>query len=102
LLRSLQWVSDFNGHGEAGLARTVRSPKKPLGNVDQRWIDTALEVIVEHTDRSRPSRTMVIDRTNARVTARFGPDVVKRPSRATAFRVLEELEKRHPTFRLST
>lgn len=97
-----QWVSDFNDHGEAGLARTVRSPKKPVGHVDQRWIDTALEVIVEHTDQSRPSRTMVIDRTNARVTARFGPDVVKLPSRATAFRVLEELEKRHPTFRLST
>ena len=70
--------------------------------VDDRWVETALEVMVEHTDQSRPSRTMVIDRTNARVVARFGPDVVKQPSRATAFRVLEELEKRHPTFRLST
>jgi transposase InsO family protein len=34
--------------------------------------------------------------------ARFGPDVVIQPSRATAFRLLEELERRHPTFRLST
>jgi transposase InsO family protein len=33
--------------------------------------------------------------------ARFGHGVVRAPSRATAFRVLEELERRHPTFRLS-
>jgi hypothetical protein len=44
---------------------------------------------------------MVIDRTNARVLAWFGEGVVKVPSRATAFRVLEESERRHPTFRLS-
>lgn len=94
-----RWVSDYRRDGEAGLAKSTpeRSTK-----IDQRWIGTALEVMVEHTDQSRPSRTMVIDRTNARVVARFGPDVVKQPSRATAFRVLEELEKRHPTFRLST
>ena len=30
-----------------------------------RWVDTALEVMVEHTDLSRPSQTMVIKRTNA-------------------------------------
>lgn len=97
-----QWVSYFRSDGEAGLARTVTSVTKPLGKVDDRWVEIALEVMVEHTDQSRPSRTMVIDRTNARVVARFGPDVVKQPSRATAFRTLEELEKRHPTFRLST
>jgi transposase InsO family protein len=45
---------------------------------------------------------MVIDRTNARVAARHGSGVVKSPSRATAHRILAELEKRHPTFRLST
>ncbi|MGY1947658.1 hypothetical protein [Nocardia asiatica] len=45
---------------------------------------------------------MVIERTNARVIAKFGPDTVKLPSRATVFRVLEQLERRHPTFRLST
>jgi transposase InsO family protein len=97
-----QWVADFRRHGEAGLTRTATSRKKPLGKVDDRWVETALEVMVEHTDQSRPSRTMVIDRTNARVVTRFGPDAVKAPSRATAFRVLAELEKWHPTFRLST
>jgi hypothetical protein len=45
---------------------------------------------------------MVIKRANARVVARFGEGAVEVPSRATAFRVLAELEKRYPTFRLST
>lgn len=103
-LRTLKrWVSDFRRNGEAGLApRKDRTENGPLGQTDQRWVETALEVMVEHTAESKPSRTMVIDRATARVTARFGPDVVKLPSRATAFRVLEELERRHPTFRLSS
>ena len=97
--RTLQrWVQAFRESGEAGLAESsVDSPKR----LDPRWLETALEVMVEHTDQSRPSRTAVIDRTNARVTARF-EGVVKCPSRASAFRALEELERRHPTFRLST
>jgi len=97
-----QWVADFREHGEAGLVRRAAGRQKPLGLVDERWVDTALEVMVEHTDQSRPSQTMVIKRANARVVARYGPDVVKLPSRATAYRVLEQLEKRHPTFDLST
>jgi hypothetical protein len=96
-----QWVADFRRDGEAGLAPRKRLPETSTGRVDQRWTDTALEVMVEHTGESTPSRTMVIDRANARVLARFGEGVVKVPSRATAFRVLEELERRHPTFRLS-
>jgi hypothetical protein len=44
----------------------------------------------------------VIEQTRARVIARFGPDAVIQPSRVTAFRVLEELERRNPLFRLST
>lgn len=99
-IRTLErWVHDFRAEGAAGLARAARTQ---LGNTDERWVDTALEVMVEHTEESRPSRTMVIRRTNARVVARFGEDAVKLPSRATAFRVLEDLERRHPTFRLST
>lgn len=97
-----QWVADFRRHGEAGLARSAVSRQKPLGVVDERWVEAALEVMVEHTEQSRPSRSMVIDRASARVGARYGPDVVKVPSRATAYRILEQLEKRHPTFRLST
>ncbi|WJY42909.1 Mu transposase C-terminal domain-containing protein [Streptomyces sp. P9-2B-2] len=96
-----QWVADFRRRGEAGLA-PKKATEKPHSGVDDRWVETALEVMVEHTGESKPSRTMVIERTRARVVARFGPDVVPQPSRATAFRLLEELERRHPLFRLST
>ncbi|MEU4892219.1 hypothetical protein AB0B12_12220 [Streptomyces sp. NPDC044780] len=65
-------------------------------------METAVEGMVEHTDESRPSRTMVIERTRARVIAWFGAAVVPQPSRTTAFRLLEELERQHPLFRLST
>jgi hypothetical protein len=68
-----------------------RTERGPLGQTDRRWVETALEVMIENTAESKPSRTMVIDRATARVIARFGPDVVKPPSRATAFRVLEAL-----------
>lgn len=96
-----QWIADFRRHGEAGLARGQTRRQKPLGNVDDRWVETALEVMVEHADQSRPSQTMVIKRANARLVARLGDGAVKLPSRATAHRVLAELENRHPTFRLS-
>ena len=88
-----RWVSQFQEHGAAGLAPTRdRRPCGPGANVDPRWTETAVEVMVEHTDQSRPSQTMVITRANARVVARFGEGVVEIPSRATAFRVLSELE----------
>lgn len=98
-----RWVQQFQQHGEAGLAATKEKRSTGMGGkVDPRWTEAAVEVMVEHTDQSRPSQTMVIDRTNARVVARFGEGVVALPSRATAFRVLGELENRYPTFRLST
>jgi hypothetical protein len=52
-----------------------------------------LEVMAEHTGESKPRRTLVIERTRARVIARFGPGAASQPSRATAFRLLEELER---------
>lgn len=97
-----QWVADFRRHGVAGLARKQSDRHKAPGNVDDMWAETALEVMIEHTDQSRPSQSMVISRTNARVIARFGEGCVKIPSRATAYRILAELENRHPTFRHST
>lgn len=97
-----RWVTAFREQGEVGLAPGKGSPRKSQIAVDDRWVETAVEVMVEHTDQSRPSRTMVIERTRARVIARFGEGVVPQPSRATAFRLLEELERRHPLFRLST
>jgi hypothetical protein len=38
-----QWAADFRQHGEAGLARSAVSRQKPMGLVDERWVETALE-----------------------------------------------------------
>jgi len=98
-----QWVSAYKAFGEAGLASQRDIKARGMGaRVDRRWNEMAAEVLVEHTDQSRPSKSMVVKRTNARVAARFGDGVVEIPSRANAFRVLSELERKHPTFRLST
>jgi transposase InsO family protein len=97
-----RWVGAYQASGDAGLLEAEGHRVGPLERADDRWVQTALEVMVEHTGESKPSRTMVIERTRARVIARFGQDVVTQPSRATAFRLVEELERRHPTFRLST
>ncbi|QIS06946.1 DDE-type integrase/transposase/recombinase [Nocardia brasiliensis] len=102
-VRTLErWAGDYRKIGEAGLLENKPKGRNAFSSNDSRWVEIAREVMAEHTDQSRPSRTMVIERTNARVIARFGPDVVKPPSRATAFRVLEELERQNPLFRLST
>ncbi|MFI6048440.1 Mu transposase C-terminal domain-containing protein [Nocardia sp. NPDC051321] len=97
-----RWVAGYRKVGEAGLVESKSTGRNSFGSKDSRWAEAALEVMAEHTDSSRPSRKMVIERTHARVTARFGAGVVGLPSRATAFRILEELERRHPLFRLST
>lgn len=93
-----QWVSDYKSHGEAGLAsRATSSDRKPRG--DDRWRAIALEIMIEHTDQSKPSQKMIIERANYR--AENSSEAVAIPSRATAYRVMEELEAVHPTFRLS-
>ncbi|MEU9808571.1 transposase [Mycobacterium sp. NPDC050853] len=100
-IRTLRrWTSQFQRSGEAGLVVT-KPEVASTGRVDERWVQTAVEIMVEHRDQSKPSRSLVIDRTSARVIRRFGVDAVALPSRASAFRVLSELEKQHPTFRLS-
>jgi hypothetical protein len=102
-LRTIQrWVQGFQRRGEAGLAGGDQLPQRKGAKVDDRWTEAALEVMAGYEDESRPSRTWVIEQTRASVIARFGPDAVIQPSRATAFRVLEDLERRNPLFRLST
>ncbi|MFD0348393.1 helix-turn-helix domain-containing protein [Kitasatospora aburaviensis] len=68
-----RWVTAFREHGEAGLAPKNVPSRTSRVTADERWVETALEVMVEHTGESKPSRTMVIERTRARVIARFGP-----------------------------
>lgn len=95
-------VASFREHGEAALASGNGVRAQSLPSVDDRWREMAVEVMVEHTGESRPSRTAVIRRVNARIFARYGPGMVQLPSRATAFRLLAELESKYPVFRMST
>jgi transposase InsO family protein len=102
-LRTIQrWVQGFQGRGEAGLVGGDELSLRLGPKVDDRWTEIALEVMAGYKGESKPSRTEVIERTHARVIARFGEGAVAQPSRATAFRVLEDLERRNPLFRLST
>ena len=48
-----QWVADFHGDGEVGLARRNAKRKRPLGMVDDRWAEIALEVL-EHRAEGHP------------------------------------------------
>ncbi|MCA4997911.1 transposase [Tsukamurella tyrosinosolvens] len=97
-----RWVMGYRSHGEAGLADARKAtPSHDHPRVDRRWKEIAIEVMVQHGGLSKPSRTLVIEHTNARAIAKFD-GAVELPSRATAFRVLAELERRYPTFRLST
>ena len=48
---------------------------------------------------SRPNKKSVIQQTRARLAGQYGPDVVPAPSRATAYRRLNQLDHLVPTFR---
>jgi len=95
-----RWVAAYQRGGEASLAPRLRE-EHTLGHVDARWCETALEVMAEHVGQSTPSRKMVIERTTARCAARYGSGAVATPSKSAAYRALEQLERRCPTFRLS-
>lgn len=90
-----RWVADYRAHGEAGLVST-RTPG--TDRVDRRWLETALSIMAEHTNESKPSEASVILQVRARLAIEYGPGTVQEPSRATAYRRLAELDKRHRTF----
>lgn len=94
-----RWVRDYRSFGEAGLLGN-RPGRQQV--TDRRWLEAALEVMVEFTDQSKPSRSAVIRKASQRVAARYGDGVVPIPSKSSAYRDLTRLEKWHPTFRLST
>ena len=94
-----RWVRDYRSFGEAGLLANRPGRERCT---DRRWLEAALEVMVEHTERSKPTRSAVIRKAAQRVAARYGDGVVPVPSKSAAYRELTRLEKWHPTFRLST
>lgn len=94
-----RWIGEYKRFGQAGLAAGAAAQGAgPLGEADPRWVEVALEVMGEYTKEARPSMALVADQAGARVVARYGPDVVRVPSRASAYRYLDELDRRAPTF----
>lgn len=90
-----RWVRSYIECGEAGLASDwTRAPR----HVDPRWSEVAEQIMVEHTDESKPSKAAVIFQTMKRLERLFGAGAVEEPSRATAYRELELIEKRRPLF----
>ncbi|MFJ8150570.1 TnsA-like heteromeric transposase endonuclease subunit [Streptomyces sp. NPDC096048] len=100
-----RWVRAFLTDREAGLVRggpdRGSGDMGGLGRADPRWVEMALEIMAEHEKDSKPTRGKVIRSVGPRLEARHGEGEVKLPGRATAYRWLEELERRLPTFRLS-
>lgn len=90
-----RWVRSYVECGEAGLASDwTRVPR----HIDPRWTEAAEQIMFEHTEESKPSRAAVIFHTMKRLERLFGKGEVQEPSRATAYRELQRLEKRHPLF----
>jgi transposase InsO family protein len=97
-----RWVSRYEKDGEVGLlpakALQVAQALKKFELFEQ----VALDVMREHTDLSKPTRGYVIAHTQARLIGTYGAEAVPLPSQATAYRILERLERVHPLFSKST
>jgi len=82
-------------HGPAGLV-DVRKLREVRRSVDPRWDSICREVLNSYTNRSNPTMQSVIDQTNRRFVHEC-PDGAL-PSRAGAYRRLDELDKGRYTF----
>ncbi|MER5357318.1 helix-turn-helix domain-containing protein [Streptomyces sp. NPDC002785] len=97
-----RWARAFRDFGEAGLVPKTTQADSGLGNADPRWVEAAEEVLAEYEEESRPSVKVVLEEVEARVKTKFKLVKIPVPPRTTAYRWMQELERRHPTFRLST
>ncbi|WP_235614533.1 hypothetical protein [Streptomyces ambofaciens] len=97
-----RWARAFLESGEAGLVPKKAQAEGGLSHADPRWVEVAEEVLGEYEEESRPSIKLVLERVEARLEERFGPKVVPLPKRTAGYRWMHELDRRHPTFRLST
>ncbi|GMM97062.1 helix-turn-helix domain-containing protein [Microbacterium sp. MTN4-12] len=94
-----RWVAQYRESGEAGLMDYRSSQAgNALTGFDPRWIATAQTVLDEQTPEAKVSKKIIIDRINARTERVHGPGTVKRPSRASAYNALAELDRGRATF----
>lgn len=95
-----RWISRYEQAGEIGLlsGKSVVTARPRFELFEQ----FALDVMREQVDRSKPTREFVISHTRARLIGSYGVGAVPLPSQATAYRILADLESRHPLFSKST
>lgn len=104
-VRTMQrWAARLAAHGAVGLVdgRERERAADVLAGVDARWIEVCVRVLAEHTDASRPTAKLVLERVAARCTAEFGAGVVALPGSGRARRVLAELSRGSNALRGST
>jgi len=89
-----RWVAAYERTGEAGLidARHQRA-SEPLRGIDPRWLDELARVLEEHVGASRPPRELLLDRVDARVAERYGPEAAVVPKRWKAKLALTEVTR---------
>ena len=97
-----RWVRLYRASGQAGLVDKRDVRRDGHQRDDNRFDETMLEIMVESTNESKPSGMKVIMQAGARATVRHGEGAVWIPARATAYRDLAKLEKKHPLLRLPT
>jgi transposase InsO family protein len=93
-----RWVSEYRHRGQAGLAGAEIQGAGPFGRADPRWVEMALAVMEGFKNKSTPTKLIVADETAARLEAQYGAGTVRLPSRTSAHRYLDELDRRLPTF----
>lgn len=95
-----RWVSQYEKEGEVGLlpAKATQSGDAKFKLFEQ----TALDVMRERINESRPTRDYVIAHAKARLIGRYGNGAVPIPSQATAYRILKKLNRLYPLFTKST
>jgi len=95
-----RWVSKYEKDGEVGLLSAKGA--QPEDTKFKLFEQTALDVMRERINESRPTRDYVIAHARARLIGRYGKDIVPMPSQATAYRILRKLERIYPLFSKST
>lgn len=92
-----RWLAAYRELGVVGLAdSSLTGHYSPV--VDPRWDKACIDVLDSFVSRSTPSKSAVIDLIERRLRETYGVDVVRSPSRSTAYRRLEALAKGRHAF----
>jgi transposase InsO family protein len=97
-----RWLKLYREGGEAALVSAKAVQPQRVSQAFALYEQAVLEIMVEHTELSKPTKTFVDNHARARIISTYGKDSARLPSPATANRILRRLEKQHPIFDHST